>query len=113
MRKKKTYKTRISLQLLRSGTSLSLLDFRSLQTKSIFKGLNAIFSNYKLLSRGQVLHSEEGTTEIPALSNLNISKAVVPFKLGKADKSLASERILPTKHKSHKRQRHEKTSFFG
>jgi hypothetical protein len=72
--------TLISLQLLRSGTVLSLLDLRS-----------------KLLSLGQVVHKEEGTEEIPALSNLSISKAVVPFKLGNVDNSLASDRILPTK----------------
>jgi hypothetical protein len=51
----------------------------------------------KLLSLGQVVHKEEGTEEIPALSNLSISKAVVPFKLGNVDNSLASDRILPTK----------------
>lgn len=49
---------------------------------------------YKLFNFGQVTHRDVGTVDIPALSILNTSRAVVPFRSGKEVKPLASDSIL-------------------
>lgn len=56
--------------------------------------MNRHRNTYRLFNLGHVKHNVEGTDDIPALSNLNISKALVPFRFGNVDSSLASERIL-------------------